>query len=187
MKISKGFSLLEVLVIIAIIGIVSTYGISSFTNTASDTEFRKGDILTENFIEEIKNKAFTDNKPYKIYLENNADSIEMKVYAPNGTAWFDPSLTRMCDCHVGINSGHSICSNVFLDSISGQTPSATKIINGLNVKKCNNENCSTESSAVIELCLLSNGSAARTNYFKLKDTNSNNSKVKKFYKTGYVE
>ena len=175
-KYSNGFSMLELLVVIAIIGIFTAIGVASFTNTASETKFKKANILLETFIEEVQAKAFADNKPYKMYLENSGDNINMTVYGPAGTSWYDPNLMRRCDCHVGVNSGDSNCSNVFLTTTAGQTPIKTKTIEDINIKKCNNENCDTETIATVSICLLSNGTSARTTYFKIQDNFDEHSK-----------
>ena len=75
-KYSNGFSMLSTLVYIIEF---YCYWCCSFTSTASET--KKKQYFIKTFIE-VQAKAFADNKPYKMYLENSGDDINMTVYGP---------------------------------------------------------------------------------------------------------
>tara|TARA_B100000780_G_scaffold113650_1_gene79615 strand:- start:348 stop:938 length:591 start_codon:yes stop_codon:yes gene_type:complete len=184
---SKGFSLMEILVVIAIIGVVSVLGVRGLTSIGTDAEFKKSVVILETYLDEIKLKAFTDNKPYKIYMDNDNNNIYIRVYEPSGTSWLDPQLVRRCNCQIG-NSSMAGCNNLFLTSTSGVTPIDTKTIKKVNIKKCNNGNCTSETEEAVKLCFLRNGTSPRDNYFKLINAgyDGNYANIKSAYRSGYV-
>ena len=188
---SKGFSLMEILVVIAIIGVVSTLGMRGLTSIGTDAEFKKSVVVLETYLDEIKLKAFTDNKPYKIYMQNDINNISIRVFEPSGTSWLDSQLVRRCNCQVGNSSSMSGCNNIFLpttSSSSGVTPIDTKTIKKVNIKKCNNGSCTSETEVEVKLCFLRDGTSPRDNYFKLINAgyDGNYSNIKSAYKSGYV-
>ncbi|MDC1280390.1 type II secretion system GspH family protein [Pelagibacteraceae bacterium] len=185
---SKGFSLMEILVVIAIIGVVSALGMRGLSSIGTDAEFKKSVVVLESFLDEIKLKAFTDNKPYKIYINNNNDNINIKVYEPSGTSWLDPQLVRRCDCLIGSSGSMVGCNNIFLTSISGVTPIETKTIEKVNIESCSDGACANPSAVTVKICFLRDGTSPRDRYFKLSNSgyDGNYFSIKSAYRSGYV-
>tara|TARA_B110000503_G_scaffold67968_1_gene106296 strand:+ start:7748 stop:8338 length:591 start_codon:yes stop_codon:yes gene_type:complete len=186
-KYSKGFSLMEILVVIAIIGVVSTLGMRGLTSIGTDAEFKKSVVVLEAYLNEIKLKAFTDNKPYKIYIDNDNDNINIRVFEPSGTSWLHPQLVRRCNCQIG-SSSTAGCNNVFLNSISSVTPIDTKTIEKVNIESCSDGDCATPSAVTVKICFLRDGTSPRDNYFKLSNSgyDGNYFNIKSTYRSGYV-
>ena len=185
---SKGFSLMEILVVIAIIGVVSVLGVRGLSSIGTDSGFKKSVVILEAYLDEIKLKAFTDNKPYKIYISNNSNDINIKVYEPSGTSWLDPQLVRRCNCLVGSSSSLVGCNNVFLTSTTGVTPIDTKTIKKVNIQSCSNGSCTNPSAVTVKICFLRDGTSPSDNYFKLINSgySGDYSSIKSAYRSGYV-
>jgi len=171
MLFKKGITLIELLVIIAIIGIFSGIGYVSFTSIDSGSTLRSNKENLKSYIEEIKFKAFSDSKHYKIIMENSGNNINLKVYEPdtNNVRWRDLDLNRRCNCQSG-DSSDDTCDNAFSNvAISSLTSLSDydKTIERVSLKDCDDENCTTEDDDDVELCFLYDGSSPRDKFFKL--------------------
>ena len=171
MLFKKGITLIELLVIIAIIGIFSGIGYVSFTSIDSGSTLRSNKENLKSYIEEIKFKAFSDSKHYKIIMENSGNNINLKVYEPdtNNVRWRDLDLNRRCNCQSG-DSSDDTCDNAFSNvDISSLTSLSDydKTIERVSLKDCDDENCTTEDDDDVELCFLYDGSSPRDKFFKL--------------------
>ena len=185
----KGFSLIEILVVIALMGIITALATLSYVGGQKDIDLKKSEVSLEGFLNEMRLKAFTDARPYKIYLENiSTDNISIKVYEPTGTEWYDLDLTKTCNCQVGIDNSPSVnCNNTFTTTIVAVTPMETKTIEKVNIHKCDNADCSLSTEDTINICFLPDGTSPREQKFKMKNlTEGGDDKVKTIYQTGYV-
>ena len=171
MLFKKGITLIELLVIIAIIGIFSGIGYVSFTSIDSGSTLRSNKENLKSYIEEIKLKAFSDGKHYKIIMQNSGNNINLKVYEPdtNNVRWRDLDLNRRCNCQSG-DSSDDTCDNAFSNvAVSSLTSLSDydKTIERVSLKDCDDENCTTEDDDDVELCFLYDGSSPRDKFFKL--------------------
>ena len=185
----KGFSLLELLVVIALMGIITAIATLSYVGGSKEVSLKKGEVLIDGFLNEMRLKAFTNAKPYKIYLENiSTDNIFIKVYEPTGTEWYDFDLTKTCNCQVGSDNSPSVnCNNTFTTTIVAATPMETKIIEKVKIHKCNNADCSSSTEDTINICFLPDGTSPREQKFKMINLiEGGDNKVKTIYQTGYV-
>ena len=167
----KGITLIELLVIIAILGIFSGIGYVSFTSIDSGSTLRANKENLKSYIEEIKFKAFSDGKHYKVIMENSGNNINLKLYEPdtNNVRWRDLDLNRRCNCQSG-DSSDDTCDNAFSNvAVSSLTSISDydKTIERVSLKDCDDENCATEDDDDIELCFLYDGSSPRDKFFKL--------------------
>ena len=190
----KGFSLLELLVVIALMGVISILATTSFVGGQKEVEIKKSEISLDGFLSEMRLKAFTDAKPYKVYLENintaeGQKNISIFVHEPAGTVWYDFDFTKTCNCQVGSDNSPSVnCNNSFRSTIAGVTPIETKTIEKIEIHQCDNADCSSSTSANINICFLPDGTAAREQKFKLINPNIGGAdKIKNIYQTGYVD
>ena len=78
----KRITLIEILVIIAILDIFSTIGYVSF-NSIDRVQLSSHKQNLMNYLEEIKFKAFSDGKRYKVILDNSGDDVEINLYEPD--------------------------------------------------------------------------------------------------------
>ena len=60
LNVSKGVTLIELLVIIAILGIFSGIGYVSFSSIDSGSSFRSNKEIIKSYLEQIRFKAFSD-------------------------------------------------------------------------------------------------------------------------------
>ena len=186
----KGITLIETLVIIAILGIFSTIGYVSFNSIDSGSNLSSHKQNLMNYLEEIKFKAFSDGKHYKVILDNSGDDVEINLYEPDSSniKWRDLNLNRRCNCQSG-DSSEDTCDNSFSNvAVSSLTAVSnfTKTLENLTIKNCNNGSCGTETDAPVEICFLYDGSSPRDKFFKLVGKENLNI-ILKLNKTGHVE
>ena len=190
MLFKKGITLIELLVIIAIIGIFSGIGYVSFTSIDSGSVLRANKENLKSYIEEIKFKAFSDGKHYKVIMENSGNNINLKLYEPdtNNVRWRDLDLNRRCNCQSG-DSSDDTCDNAFSNvAVSSLTSLSDydKTIERVTLKDCDDENCNTEDDDDVELCFLYDGSSPRDKFFKLVG-GEDLFVIFKLNKTGFLE
>ena len=190
MLFKKGITLIELLVIIAIIGIFSGIGYVSFTSIDSGSVLRANKENLKSYIEEIKFKAFSDGKHYKVIMENSGNNINLKLYEPdtNNVRWRDLDLNRRCNCQSG-DSSDDTCDNSFSNvAVSSLTSISDydKTIERVSLKDCDDENCNTEDDDDVELCFLYDGSSPRDKFFKLVG-GEDLFVIFKLNKTGFLE
>lgn len=185
-KRSKGFSLAEVLVVIAIIAIISAVGVANFSSTSIGTRFAANQISLTSIMNDYRYLAFINNKPYKFNIDNQGENLRVRVFQPTSIMWRNKNLMRRCNCQVGPSSSSANCHNVFSIN-SGQTPIETKTIEKFNIKKCNDINCTNETTAAVKFCFLPDGTNPQNQFYKLKDISGELYKIVKMNKTGYAE
>lgn len=190
MLFKKGITLIELLVIIAIIGIFSGIGYVSFTSIDSGSTLRSNKENLKSYIEEIKFKAFSDGKHYKVIMENSGNNINLKLYEPdtNNVRWRDLDLNRRCNCQSG-DSSDDTCDNAFSNVVVSSLTSLSdydKTIERVTLKDCDDENCNTEDDDDVELCFLYDGSSPRDKFFKLVG-GEDLFVIFKLNKTGFLE
>ena len=186
----KGFSLIELLVVIALMGIITALATIGYVGGQKDIDLKKSEVSLEGFLNEMRLKAFTDARPYKIYLENiSTNNISIKVYEPTGTEWYDFDLTKTCNCQVGSDNSPSVnCNNTFTTTIVAATPMKTKTIEKVKIHKCDNADCSSSTEDTINICFLPDGTSPREQTFKMINLiEGGDDKVKTIYQTGYVD
>ena len=185
---SSGFSLAEVLVVIAIISIMAAIGIADFTSVSVGSRFGANHARLMSVINDYRYLAFVGSKPYKFILDNQGENLRVRIFEPTSSVWRNKNLMRRCDCQMGAITDASLnanCSNTFAAS-SSPTPLDTKTIEDFKIKKWNPDS-STEEEVAVKFCFLADGSAARDYYFKLEDKSSILYKIKKINKTGHAE
>ena len=95
---SKGVSLIELMTIIAIIGIFATLGTVGYRSmiTGSDFNSNKTDFLQ--YINDIRYKAFSENTHLRMQITNNDNDATITVYEPLQTnfKWTDVDFIRRC-------------------------------------------------------------------------------------------
>lgn len=188
---SKGITIIELLIIIAILGIFSSIGFTTFTSFDSAADYRSNKTEIINYLNNIRMKAFSDGKHYKVRITNSGEGLIIKTYEPDSAnlKWRDINLNRRCNCHSGGGNADTSCNNAFSNnSVSTLTEieNLTKSLNKMNIKNCNNSSCNTESAPPIDLCFLYDGSSPTEKYFKIFE-GSEYTNIFTLNKTGYVE
>ena len=191
LTVSKGITLIELLVIVAILGIFSGIGYVSFTSVDTGSNFRANKKTISSYLERIRFKAFSDGKHYKVRIENVGNDMQIKLYQPDSSnvKWRDLNLIRRCNCWSGTGNSDTNCNNAFSNSsISSLTEvdGFTKDLKKINIKNCNNSSCGTETDPPVDLCFLYDGSSPRDTHFKLTNNDELNLIIK-LNKTGYAE
>ncbi|NCW63384.1 MAG: hypothetical protein EBW04_04505, partial [Betaproteobacteria bacterium] len=143
---SKGITLIELLVIVAILGIFSGIGYVSFTSVDTGSNFRANKETISSYLERIRFKAFSDGKHYKVRLENVGNDMQIKLYQPDSSniKWRDLNLNRRCNCWSGTGNSDTNCNNAFSNSTihldSGNSsvtvPCNSKLSSLLNSSPC---------------------------------------------------
>ena len=188
---SRGITLIELLVVVAILGILTSIGTIGYQSFVSGSNFGSNKTILLKYLQKVRFNAHADNKHYKVTLSNSSEDLLLKVYEPDSTnvKWRDLNLNRRCGCYSGVNTGNSNCSNTFSNSaVSSLTSIAEydETLEGLNVKSCTSDSCSSPVSETIELCFLYDGSAPTTKYLKITGA-SDDIAIITHNKTGYVE
>lgn len=188
---SKGVTLIELLILIAVLGVVSVLGVQGFRSIFSGSDFGGNKTIFLQYLNNVRYKAYVDNKHYKIQINNSDENITVKLFEPESTntKWRDLSLVRKCNCHSGTGHSDTTCnqsfSNVEVSSLTSIT-SFDKTIENINVKNCNDVTCSTETATPVEICYLFDGTSSTDLFFKVSGS-GNLSTIHKINKTGYVE
>ena len=188
---SRGITLIELLVVVAILGILTSIGTIGYQSFVSGSNFGSNKTILLKYLQKVRFNAHADNKHYKVTLSNSSEDLLLKVYEPDSTnvKWRDLNSNRRCGCYSGVNTGNSNCSNTFSNSAVSSLTSITEYdetLEGLNVKSCTSDSCSSPVSETIELCFLYDGSAPTTKYFKITGA-SDDTAIITHNKTGYVE
>ena len=82
---SKGVSLIELLVVIAIIGIFAALGTQGYRSIVSDSDFIANRTALNQYLNDIRYKAYADNKHYKIRMRNFNDNLTVELFEPEET------------------------------------------------------------------------------------------------------
>ena len=198
-KYSKGVSLIELLVVIAIIGIFVALGTQGYRSIVSNADFIANKTALTQYFNDIRYKAYADNKHYKIRMENIDNNLTVELFEPEDVniKWRNLNLVRECNCQSGLinpdiqqNCDQSF-SNVAVDSLT-PIDGFTKTINNINIANCDNDACETETPDPVDVCYLFDGTTPEDLFFKvsaniagvLSDTSF---AIYKINKTGYVE
>ena len=189
-KYSKGVSLIELLVVIAIIGIFVALGTQGYRSIVTSSDFVANKTALTQYLNDVRYKAYADNKHYKIRIRNSNDNLTVELFEPEdgNIKWRNLNLVRRCNCHSSTGHEDADCnqsfSNVAVDSLTA-IDGFTKTINNFSIVNCNNDACSTETPAPVEICYLLDGTTPSDLFFKI--SGSDIFAIYKVNKTGYVE
>ena len=189
-KYSKGVSLIELLVVIAIIGIFVALGTQGYRSIVSSSDFIANKTALTQYFNDIRYKAYADNKHYKIRIRNSNDNLTVELFEPEdeNIKWRNLNLVRRCNCHSSTGHEDSDCNQSFSNVAVGSLTAIdgfTKTINNFSIVNCNNDACSTETPAPVEICYLLDGTTPSDLFFKI--SGSDIFAIYKVNKTGYVE
>ena len=94
----NGFSLIEFLVIIAIIGIFATLGTQGYRSIITGADTAKAGTELVQHLNDIRFRAFSENKHYKVQIVNGDNNTIIEVYEPDDSnyEWKDIELVRRC-------------------------------------------------------------------------------------------
>lgn len=187
----KGITLIELLIVIAIMGIIGSIGTIGYQSFVSGSSFGSNKTILLKYLEKIRFNAFADSIHYKVTLSNSSGDLLLKVYEPDSAniKWRNLDLNRRCECHSGTNTADSTCTNSFSNSpLSSLTSKSVydETLEGLSVKSCTSNTCTSETTETIELCFLYDGSSPIDQHFKITGF-SNMTSILTLNKTGYVE
>ena len=199
---SKGVSLIELMTIIAIIGIFATLGTVGYRSmiTGSDFNSNKTDFLQ--YINDIRYKAFSENTHLRIQITNNVNDATITVYEPLQTnfKWTDVDFIRRCawlynEVENEYTDNIDECVNSFCNFNISELPIAdnTKTIKKININKCDNEACTSPFDDPVNICYLFDGTVALPEsdnnilFLEIESTSDEIASINSIYKTGYVD
>ena len=195
----NGFSLIEFLVVIAIIGIFSTLGVQGYRSIITGADTMKAGTELVQHLNDIRFRAFSENKHYKVKIVNGDNNTTIEVYEPDddNSKWKDIDLVRRCAWQFNENDGvEEECINTFCNSDIELSLKVVpdKIINKININKCINNDCTGTTDDPVQICFLFDGTIALPEgadnnilYLKSESTSNDNFSLNKIHKTGYVE
>ena len=194
---SKGVSLIELLVVIAIIGIFAALGTQGYRSIVTSSDYVANITALNQYLNDIRYKAYADNKHYKIRMRNFNDNLTVELFEPEdiNTKWRNLNLVRRCNCHSSTGHEDSDCNQSFSNVAVGSLTAIdgfTKTINNFSIVNCNNDACSTETPDPVEICYLFDGTTPSDLFFKVSANiagalSTTSFAIYKINKTGYVE
>ena len=210
---SNGVSLIELLVIIAIIGIFATIGTQGYRSIITGADTMKAGTELVQHLNDIRFRAFSENKHYKVQIVNGDNNTIIEVYEPDddNSKWKDIDLVRRCAWQFNGTEYISVeiaeeCINTFCNSAIEPSLKVVpdKIINKININKCINNDCTETTDGAddpVQICFLFDGTIALPQndpdliegtdnnilYLKSESTSNDNFSLNKIHKTGYVE
>ena len=201
----NGFSLIEFLVIIAIIGIFSTLGVQGYRSIITGADTMKAGTELVQHLNDIRFRAFSENKHYKVQIVNGDNNTTIEVYEPDddNSKWKDIDLVRKCAWEFNGTTVADNCLDTFCNSTINPTREVlpAKVIQKININKCINSECSQTIATAVKICFLFDGTIALPEndphllegadnnilYLKSESTSNDNFSLNKIHKTGYVE
>ena len=195
---SEGYSLIELLVVIAIIGIFATLGTQGYRSIITGTDTIKTGTELVQHLNDIRFRAFSENKHYKVQIVNGENKTTIEVYKPDDDKhkWKDIDLVRKCAWEFKGKPVADNCLETFCNSDINSTLKVLpeKVIQKININKCKNSECSETIPDVVKICFLFDGTIALPEgednnflYLKSVSTSNDNFSLNKIHKTGYVE
>jgi type II secretory pathway pseudopilin PulG len=201
---SNGVSLIELLVIIAIIGIFATLGTQGYRSITTTSNFISKKTEFFQYLNNIRFRAFSENKHYRIHIANNPNNVTIELYetTANNLRWRDIDLVRRCAWQDTILAE---CADTFCNSNINPLLGATlnrveiKTINTLNINECANSVCSSMKlddgipTTTVNICYLFDGTIAlpyianNKLFLQIASTSDNTAALNTIHKTGYVE
>ena len=202
---SNGVSLIELLVIIAIIGIFATLGTQGYRSITTGSNFISKKTEFFQYLSDIRFRAFSENKHYRIHIANNPNNVTIELYetTANNLRWRDIDLVRRCAWQDTILAE---CADTFcnsnIDPLLGATLNRVEIktINTLNINECANSVCSSmklddkeNPTTTVNICYLFDGTIALPDiannklFLQIESTSDNTAAINTIHKTGYVE
>ena len=197
---SKGLSLIEILVIIAIIGIFATLGTQGYQSMITGSTFGSNKTEFLQYLNDVRHKSFSEKKHHRIQITNDAGKVTIELYEPIDTSlqWRDIDFVRSCAWQY-IGDVIPGCEEAFCNSdiddplYNTEITEHEKIIEKINIKKCDNQACQHPSAAPVNICYLFDGTVALSQndinnivYVEIKSTSDSLFSIDKIYKTGYV-
>ena len=205
---SNGVSLIELIVIIAIIGIFATIGTQGYQSIVTGSDFISKKTEFFQYLSDIRFRAFSENKHYRIHIVNNGNNADIKLYETkiDNLKWRDIDLIRRCAWRADNGSEFAECADTFcnsnIDPLDGATLNRVEIktINTLNINECANSVCSSMKldnegipTTTVNICYLFDGTIAlpyianNKLFLQIESTSDNTAAINTIHKTGYVE
>ena len=160
----NGFSLIEVLVVIAIIGIFATLGTQGYRSIITGADTMKAGTELVQHLNDIRFRAFSENKHYKVQIVNGKNKTTIEVYKPDDDKhkWKDIDLVRKCAWEFNGTTVADNCLDTFCNSDINSTLKVLpeKVIQKININKCINSECSETIADVVNICFLFDGTIA---------------------------
>ena len=197
---SEGLSLVEILVIIAIIGIFATLGTQGYQSMITGSTFGSNKTEFLQYLNDVRHKSFSEKKHHRIQITNDVGKVTIELYEPIDTAlqWRDIDFVRSCAWQY-IGDDIAGCEQAFCNSnidnplYNTEITGYQKIIEKINIKKCDNQACQHPSAAPVNICYLFDGTVALSQndinnivYVEIKSTSDSLYSISEIYKTGYV-
>ena len=197
---SKGLSLIEILVIIAIIGIFATLGTQGYQSMITGSTFGSNKTEFLQYLNDVRHKSFSEKKHHRIQITNDVGKVTIELYEPIDTSlqWRDIDFVRSCAWqYIGElipGCEEAFCNSNINDPLyNAEIAGHEKIIEKINIKKCDNQACQHPSPAPVNICYLFDGTVALSQndinnivYVEIKSTSDSLYSINKIYKTGYV-
>lgn len=121
MKSSKGFSLLEIMVVIALAGILSAIAISSMATPRKNAKLRDAISMIQADFEKARSRAIRENAFVVVIINTNTNTNAYRIFIDNGAGggtagnWTrDSNETVLCDA--SLPAGITISQTTFTNN-----------------------------------------------------------------------
>ena len=129
--ISKGFTLIELMVTIAVLAIIVTISVPSFSNMITHQNLKKSSSELIGVLNQARSKAVLERRSIEVILKQKQDSIaqsdiDTKMYwMPHGSGYLQENQTPI---HFGLNGAITNAVDDTLITICSQPKGKSQII-----------------------------------------------------------
>ena len=121
-----GFSMVEVLIVIAIVGILATFSISYLYGSRAQAQLERAEVQVTNVLKEARSKAVSEEVNTRVVFSEDANSMVTEAQSNIDGTWSQVGATENLAEGIVFVAG----SNTLADSTASFTPRGTLVSGG---------------------------------------------------------